>query len=141
MGVRDGELHAALLHGGGNGLGVLVGKGQDLLGEDVLSGLGGGHEHLRVLAGGRGDLHALNGGVGPDGGQVRLEGDPQLLGGLLAPGGVVVPQAAELGTGVFLNGGGVLHGVDMPRADRSYFHGGHSFLQREINRTAPVYTT
>ena len=141
VGVGDGELHAALLHGGGNGLGVLVGKGQDLLGEDVLPGLGGGNEYLGVLAGGGGNLHALNGGVSPDGGKVRLEGDAQLLGGFLAPDGIVVPQAAELGAGVLLNGGGVLHGVDMPRADRSYFHGGHSFLQREIYRTAPVYTT
>ena len=70
----------------------------------------------------QGHRNALNGGVVPDGVQVRLEGNAQLFRRGLAPLFVIVPQAAELCLGVVLNGGGVLHRVHMPRADDCDFH-------------------
>ena len=123
MGVGDGELYAALPHRLGNLFGVLVGQGQHFLGEDVFARLGGRQQDVPVLVGGGSHLHPLDGGVGPNGVQVRLEGHSQLFSHSLAPFLVVVPQAAQLSLGVFLDGFRVLLGVDVPRPYSCNFHG------------------
>ena len=122
VGIGDGKFHAALLDCLGDLLGILVGEGQHLFGEDMFLRFGSCQQHRFVLAGGRGDLHAFNGGILPDGIQVRLEGDAQLLGHSLAPFLVVVPQAGKLPLGVVQNGFCVLVGVDVPRPDDSNLH-------------------
>ncbi len=130
MGVGDGEDNAALFYSFGYLLCLLICKGQHLFSKDVFPGLCRGHEHLGVLAGGGGHGHALYGGVGKDGVKVRLEGHPQLLGHLCAALRVAVPKTAEGGIGVFLEGGGILHGVHMPRAQDCNVH--NSFLLEKI---------
>ena len=76
----------------------------------------------------------LDGGVGPNGVQVRLEGHSQLFSHSLAPFLVVVPQAAQLSLGVFLDGFRVLLGVDVPRPYSCNFHG--IVLPKEKNFSA-----